>query len=212
MSHTEEAGTEKEKERDEEKFFYSMKIPLERIPILIGKEGSTKKQLEEETGCSFNINSRDGEVEISSEDSVKLYTAKEIVKAVGRGFNPKIALELLKPDYVLEVIELRRAASSASQINRMKGRVIGAGGKARKTIEQLTDTSISVYGKTISIIGESSDVATAKRAIESLLLGSNHSTVYSWLEKQRKISRAEEIRKQFGVGENDFQEDLSDDF
>ena len=208
---TEPENNSEENSKEEKSFFYSFKIPLERIPVLIGKEGSTKKELEQALKCKLDINSRDGDVEISSDDSVNLYTAKEVIKAIGRGFNPKIALELLKPDYALEVIELRKAASTSKQMGRMKGRVIGEGGKARRTIEQLTDTSISVYGKTISIIGEISNVATARKAIESLILGSNHSTVYSWLEKQRKIARSEELKRQFRIGEYSSSDDFEKD-
>ena len=73
-----------------------------------------------------------------------------------------------------------------NHLERIKGRIIGASGKARDQLEQLTDTFICVYGKTISIIGESSKVNLARRAIESLLNGSPHSNVYKWLEKKRR--------------------------
>jgi ribosomal RNA assembly protein len=76
-------------------------------------------------------------------------------------------------------------------MQRLKGRVIGAKGKARKAIEELTQTNISVYGKTIAIIGEIQNVGTARRAIESLLMGSMHATVFKWLEKQRRDKRWE---------------------
>ena len=84
---------------------------------------------------------------------------------------------------------------------RLKGRVIGQEGKSRKIIEGLTETYISVYGKTISIIGQAENVSVARRAIESLLAGSNHATVYRWLEKKRR----ELVRKRFSSeSEEDF--------
>ena len=80
--------------------------------------------------------------------------------------------------------------SSKNHLLRVKGRVIGAAGKSRKVIEDLTDTKICVYGKTISIIGLPENVAACRRAIESLLQGSPHSSVYKWLEKRRvELSR-----------------------
>ena len=68
----------------------------------------------------------------------------------------------------------------------MKGRVIGAEGKARKMIEALTDTEISVFGKTLAIIGKHEDTAIAKRACEALLSGAPHSNIFLALEKHKK--------------------------
>jgi ribosomal RNA assembly protein len=52
-----------------------------------------------------------------------------------------------------------------------------------------------VYGKTVGIIGRVEDLVYARRAVESLLGGSRHATVYGWLEKRRKEARLRE----FGV-------------
>ena len=64
---------------------------------------------------------------------------------------------------------------------------IGEGGKSRKTIEDLTECYISVYGKTIGIIGEPENVAAARKAVEDLLKGSPHGNVYKLLEKRRRM-------------------------
>ena len=60
-------------------------------------------------------------------------------------------------------------------------------GKARNTIEDLTECYVSVYGKTIAIIGKVEMVGVCKRALESLLSGSPHANVYKWLERQRRL-------------------------
>ena len=169
-----------------DEFSYEMKIPEERIAVLIGTDGETKKQIEEETGCLLDI-SKEGEVTISGDDGINLYTTKEIVKAIARGFNPKIALLLLKPDYAFELIELKDiAGKNKSTMLRMKGRIIGKGGKSREEIERLTNTYISVYGKTVGIIGEGTYTALARQAIGMLLDGAMHRTVYRYLEKKKK--------------------------
>ena len=41
-------------------------------------------------------------------------------------------------------------------------------------------------GKTVGIIGEAEKVMLARRAIESILAGATHSSVYKWLEKKIK--------------------------
>jgi ribosomal RNA assembly protein len=167
-------------------YSYQLKIPKERIAVLIGTNGEIKKQLEEFSKTTIKIDSNEGDVAIVGEDSLGLYTIKEVIYAIGRGFNPQIAQLLLKQDYALEVINMLDYAHNKNDIPRVKGRVIGSEGKARKSIENLTECYISVYGKTIAIIGSVESVPISKRAVEMLLEGSPHSNVYHWLEKKRR--------------------------
>jgi len=172
---------------------YELKIPMERVAVLIGKEGGIKKQIEEETKTKLNIDSREGDIFVSGEDALGLYSAREVIKAIGRGFNPDIALLLLKHDYVFEVINLRDYAGKSKESSvRLKGRVIGKEGKARKVIEDLTDCCICVYGKTISMIGLAEKVGIAKQAVESLLQGNTHANIYKFLEKKKGESKQRE--------------------
>jgi len=174
-------------------FAYELKIPKERIAVLIGKDGEIKQELEDATKVSMNIDSKEGDITLTGEDSIKIYSLREVVKAIGRGFNPEIAKLLLKQDYALEVLPLMDYVKNKGHLERIKGRVIGANGKSRETIEHLTQTYICVYGKTISIIGLPEDIVIAKKAVESLLQGSPHSNVYRWLEKNMKKRKQQEI-------------------
>ncbi|HLC74926.1 MAG TPA: KH domain-containing protein [Candidatus Nanoarchaeia archaeon] len=170
-----------------EKFSYSLKIPLDRVGVLIGPSGNVKKQLEQDTNTSLLIDSREGEVEIISTSGVHLYEAREIVRAIGRGFNPGIAMHLLKQDYALEVVNVDEFTGKNKNASlRLKGRVIGSEGKAKREIERLTDCVISVYGKTVALVGPVDMVVHARRAIEDLLAGSTHARVYRFLEKKRR--------------------------
>ena len=170
----------------DDEFSYELKIPEERVAVLIGTNGSTKKEIESATKSSLNI-TKEGDVTITGEDGLDLYTTKEIVKAIARGFNPKIALQLLKTDYALELVDMKDiSGKSKNTLQRLKGRVIGKGGKSREEIERLTECNISVYGKTVGIIGEAGQVAIARQAIAMLLQGSMHKTVFQFLEKKKK--------------------------
>lgn len=170
-------------------YSYQLKIPKERIPVLIGIKGTVKKDLEQISKTAINIDSKEGDVNLTGDDSIKLYILKDVILAIGRGFNPDIAKLLFKQDYSLEFLNMLDYAHSKNDLPRVKGRVIGSEGKSRKTIEELTECYISVYGKTIGIIGEIEFVILAKRAVEMLLEGSPHSSVYRWLEKQRRDIR-----------------------
>lgn len=175
-------------------FGYGIKIPKERVAVLIGKDGSVKKEIEDLTKSRLEIDSAEGEVFISGEDAVLLMTVQEIVKAIARGFNPEIAKQLLKQDYTIEIINIGDYSKGRkNHLERLKGRIIGTKGKARHLIEETTDTAISVYGKTVSIIGNVTHVSLARRAIESILEGSQHASVYRWLEKKHREMKLNEV-------------------
>ncbi|WP_457612050.1 KH domain-containing protein [Methanocaldococcus sp.] len=165
-----------------------VKIPKDRVGVLIGKKGEVKKKIENELKVKLEIDS-DGTVTIYSkneEDPLALWKAKDIVKAIARGFNPEIALKLMSDDYVLEIIDIEDYAKSENALRRLKGRVIGKEGKSRRYIESLTGANISVYGKTVSIVGEADQVQIAKEAVEMLLRGKSHSKTYKFLERERQ--------------------------
>ena len=83
-----------------------IKIPKERVAVLIGKNGETKKEVEESTDSVLDVDSQEGDVVIRGKDSLKIFIALNVVKAIGRGFNPEIAMLLLKNDYTLELINI----------------------------------------------------------------------------------------------------------
>ena len=174
-------------------FAHEVLIPKDRVAVLIGKDGETKTAIEEGTKTRLKVDSKEGDIFVSGEDALGLYAAREVVIAVGRGFNPELAMLLLKQDYVFEVINLTEYTRSKEAMLRLKGRVIGKEGKSRRLIEELTEAYVSVYGKTISIIGMPENGYAAKHAVESLLGGSPHSTVYKWLEKRRRDLKRKEM-------------------
>ncbi|MBR9690514.1 RNA-processing protein [Candidatus Woesearchaeota archaeon] len=174
-----------------DEFAYELKIPKERVAVLIGKDGEIKKKIEEETKSKIDVDSKEGDVEIQGENALLLYCARDIVRAIGRGFNPDVAMLLLKQDYSFELISVSDYVGENHMV-RIKGRVIGKDGKSRKLIEEMAECSLCVYGKTVGIIGTHENIGSAKRAVESLLSGSTHSAVYKFLERRRRdIKKAE---------------------
>jgi ribosomal RNA assembly protein len=167
-------------------FTYELKIPQDRVAVLIGSEGSVKKELEDLTKTVIKVDSRECDISISGSDPIGLYNIREIIHAIGRGFNPELAKLLLKQDYCFELVNLNDYCRTKNDMTRLKGRVIGLDGKSRRLIDELADVHLSVYGKTIGIIGEATRVMTARKAVDSLLKGSTHSKVYHWLEGQRR--------------------------
>ncbi len=168
-------------------FFEELKIPKQRVAVVIGKKGETKKLLERKTSTKLRI-SRDGEVSISSDENINIFNTHPIILAIGRGFNPEIALLLLNETYMLEIISLKDYTKSEKDLFRIRARIIGREGNAWKMIEKLSDAFISVYGKTVGIISKIEDAGLAKRAVEKLLKGAPHGNVYRYIEMEKKKS------------------------
>ena len=169
-----------------------LKIPKERVGVLIGPEGKTKKHIEEKLRVELQIDSETGDIIIAlaekADDPSTLFKAKDLVTAIGRGFSPEHAFRLVRDEEaMLDLIDLRSVfGKSDADIKRVQGRIIGMNGKTRQIIEELTDTSVSVYGHTVGIIGTVEQVQIAREAIEMLVKGSMHGTVYRFLQRKRR--------------------------
>src|SRR3989344_2807994 len=168
-------------------FQEGLKIPKKRIAVLIGEKGKTKRKIERTTSTFLTINSEEGDVLVTSEESLNVFNTKPIISAIGRGFNPEVALNLMDEENILVIIDITEfSKKSKKDMIRLKARLIGTNGKARNMIEMLTHTEICVYGKTVSILGEQDNVYLAKKAITNLLQGSKHGNVYGFIERTKK--------------------------
>jgi ribosomal RNA assembly protein len=173
-----------------------VRIPVERVGAVIGKEGATKKYLESEMGVKLNVDSKEGLVTLKAESALNAdpFTATRVIEAIGRGFSPQRARRLMDEGTAFEVIDLRDyAGRSVNSLERIRGRVIGLKGKSRRVIEELTACHLSVYGRTVSIIGDASEVQLASQAVRSLATGSQHKTVYNTLQKARTKRKLEKM-------------------
>jgi len=169
-----------------------VRIPKERVGVVIGPDGTTKKNIEEKLSVELEIDSDAGDVHISvtenATDPSTLFRAKDVVTALGRGFSPEHAFRLVRDeDVLMELIDLRGVfGKSEADLKRVKGRIIGLNGKTRRIIEELTDANVAVYGHTVGVIGTLEQVQVAREAIEMLVRGSMHSTVYRFLHRKRR--------------------------
>ncbi len=171
-----------------------IRVPLERIAVIVGPKGSTKELIEEKSTATLNIDSDSGDVEIRDpKDALKGMRAGEVVHAIARGFNPEKALKLFdNQDLMFETIDLSNIARTEKDLERIKGRIIGSNGKTRNLFENLTNTNISVYGKTVSLIGFPEQNRVARKGIDMLLEGAAHGPVYKFLEKKKsELKQAE---------------------
>ena len=174
-----------------------VRIPKERVGVLVGPEGKVKRDIEERLQAKLDIESEGGGVEImlaeNACDPSLLLRAKDVVTAIGRGFAPDQAFRLIRSEETtFDFIDLRIIfGRSDSDIRRVKSRIIGMNGKTRRTIEELTEADVVVYGHTVGFIGTFEQVDAARNAVQMIIQGSEHHTVYNFLQKKRR-----ELKKQ----------------
>ena len=170
-----------------------VKIPMERIAVVIGHNGETRRELEDKSGVRLEINSRLGEITIDDhnvDDPLQVLKLENIIRAIGRGFSPEHAMKLLNDNNDLFIFDIHDYVSKKeSHVRRLRSRIIGTEGKTKHVLEELTDSYISVYGHTVSIITDFVSMDVAKRAIDKLLSGSKHATVYRFIESNMRQLR-----------------------
>jgi len=174
-----------------------VRIPKERVGVLVGADGRVKRHIEEKLGVKLEVESEAGGVTATlnenATDPSLLFKAKDVVTAIGRGFAPEHALRLIRDeDAIFDLMDLRDTfGRSESDIKRVKGRIIGMNGKTRRLIEELSNADVVVFGHTVGIIGTFEQVNIARSAVQMLIDGSQHHTVYKFLQRKRS-----ELKKQ----------------
>lgn len=162
------------------------RIPHARIAVLIGPKGSAKREVERETGTTIDVESGTGEVTVSGDDAISVMTTCEYVRAVGRGFSPERAKRLFSEGTHLMIVDIRKVVGrSRNRVRIMRGRLIGRRGRVRRMLEDMSGAYISVMGNTVAVIGDVGEVETVRVAIEMLLHGAEHHSVFAYLERKR---------------------------
>lgn len=170
---------------------FLVRIPLERVAVLIGPKGSVKKRIEELTECTLKIDSNSGDVIILAEEElenpVSLWKARDMIKAIGRGFSPQNAYKINDSGSGFDLIHLRDyVGTSPNSLREVRSRLIGQKGRTRNTIEQMAGVNISVFGNTIGIVGEFRRLQFVREGIIRLINGAKHSTVYKYIEERMR--------------------------
>ena len=165
-----------------------VKVPQDRIGVLIGEGGETMREIESRSEVRLDIDSESGSVAIESVgDPVTALVAPDIVRAIGRGFKPDAALSLLDDEMrMFDLIDISDKTRNDNDLRRQKGRLIGENGRTRELMEELSGADVVIYGSTIGMIGDPEEVEAVRRATGMILDGAPHGAVYSYLERKHR--------------------------
>lgn len=170
---------------------YYVKVPLDRVGVILGAAGAIKARVEELSGVRLHVTSDTGEVEVDPSDCTDPLMglrARDAVKAMARGFTPEEALPLLSdPELYFELTDIRDySGKSKDKLHRLRGRLIGTRGKTRRLIQDQSGACVVIHGHTVGLLGNPEELETARIAVDMMLNGAEHSSVYRFLEGRHR--------------------------
>lgn len=146
---------------------------------------SEKKLISKLKEMGVNIEKDGNTISLHSDGAFNGLLAKNVLIAFNRGFDAKTSANLLDGNFDIAVINISDYASSKKRQIELKGRVIGNRGIIKTRIMKDTSCWIKVYGKTVSIIGPVETIGIAVYAIEMILNGAKHDSVFSMINKMK---------------------------
>lgn len=150
-------------------------IIIEKIARVI----KNKKKLEELLNLKITNRGKEVTINGSPEDE---YTGTQVIDALNQGFPYSEAISIKTENKILETINIKDYTNK-SNLERIRGRVIGQGGKALKTLSDLTDSAMELKDNHVAIIAEPENLERATEALIAIIKGAKHGAVYKELEK-----------------------------
>ncbi len=155
-------------------------ILSEKLPRIL----KNKKRLESK--LNIKISNRGKEVQINGKPEEE-YIAEKVIDALNFGFPFSVAISIKEEDLEFEILNIKDH-TTRKDLNRIRARIIGKGGKTLKTLNQLTKCNFELKDNFVGIIGAPELIENAQESVISIIKGSKQSNVYSHLEKNQPKS------------------------
>lgn len=156
------------------------------ISLVVENSNKIKKVIKRvESKLEVKIDYAGDKFMIKGED-YKEFLCEEILKAVDFGFDIEDAFLLLDEDFSLQFLNIKDYTKKKN-LESVRARVIGANGRAKGTIGELTGSVIVVNVNQIGIIVSADHLSSVTQSIISLIHGAKHANIFAYLEKQNKL-------------------------
>jgi ribosomal RNA assembly protein len=142
-----------------------------------------RKKLEKKLNVKITNRGKEIVIEGSAMDE---YAAEKVIDAINFGFSLSSALLIKEEDFSFEILNIKDY-TRRKDLERIRARIIGKGGKTLKTLSQLTDCSFELKDNEVGIIGNPEDIKNAEQGIISIVQGAKQANVYSFLEKHQPM-------------------------
>jgi ribosomal RNA assembly protein len=108
-----------------------------------------------------------------------------VINAVNLGHSPDNGMKLENETFVLDTIDVKDYVKDHKRLKSIMGRIIGQEGSTRKIIEDITKCNVSVKDHFVSIIGPYENTLLVHEALDMLIKGASHKSLYSYLERNK---------------------------
>lgn len=142
-----------------------------------------KKRLEKILDVKISIKNQEVEIDGTPENE---HDATQVIDALNFGFPFKAAISIKEEEKVLEIINIKEYTKT-SNLERIRARIIGKGGKTLKTLSKLTNCYIELKENQIGVIGNPENLETILEGIIEIIQGSKHGNVYKGIEKNQPV-------------------------
>ncbi len=156
-----------------------MRAMLTQVPSRISKN---KKILEKKLSVKIALKGKKMEI---IGDEFNEFIASRVIEALEANFPLEIALLLKNEDYILEHLNIKEI-SRRNKRSDVRARVIGKEGRTIELIGELSDSYITLNKNQVSVIGPADKIEITIHALKALIRGSKQSSVYSYLERQKR--------------------------
>jgi len=150
------------------------------------------KKIKDLANVDYEI--RENTILFKADDGLLMFKLQKVIDAITAGFEDS-SFKLLKDEYDLITIPIKRATKNDKERKRILSRIIGTKGKAKSNIAKLSEVEIIVDDnkKEVHLLGKVDNLEIAKESINRLIEGKPHGKVYSYLESQRRINKLKKL-------------------
>ncbi len=160
---------------------------MEEIYVSDTREvAKNKEKLEKELGVKIFV---DGKKILIEGSGVAEYESEIVFAAIDFGFTIKQALSLKDEEKMFRKIHIKE--HTKRNLKDVLARVIGIKGKAKRTMEDISNCRILIKEKEIGVLGDVEDVDNVITAIIHIIKGSKQSNMYSYLERMNRMKKLE---------------------
>ena len=149
-------------------------VVVEKLARIIKNKQNLEKAL------NVKITNRGKEVTIdgTAEDE---FMAEQTITALNFGFPYSDTMLIKSEGFLLEILNIKEYTKK-NDLKSVRARIIGKGGKALKTLSDLTNSAIELKNNKVGVIADPEELKRTTEAIIAIIKGAKHGAVYKELE------------------------------
>jgi len=112
------------------------------------------------------------------------FIGEKVINALDFDFPVDVALMIKRDDFLFEILNIKDF-TRRKDLEIVRARIIGTGGKTLRTLNNLTGCYFEIKDNEVGVIGAPEKIKNAQDAVVSIIQGAKQANVYSYLEKHQ---------------------------